>query len=137
MSVIRSPSNGSVNGSPKPGAKKRPLSSKYPEGQFVSAGDESDSGSDNEAQLEFDNSKDYNPNEDSDGSDGAKRKKLKREDSADVDELLGSTETSDDDDDDDEDVLSKFYKKRDAQKQKDEERRKLKRKSQNPTAKQK
>ena len=128
MSVIRSPSNGSVNGSPKPGAKKRPLSTKYPEGQFVSAADESGSGSDNEAQLDFDNSKDYNPNEDSDGSDGAKRKKLKREDSADVDELLGSSETSDDDDDDDEDVLSKFYKKRDAQKQKDEERRKAKEK---------
>ena len=78
--------------------------------------------SDTEAQLDFDDSKDYNPNEDSDqdGNKG-KRKKLKREDSTDVDDLLSS-----DEDEDDEDALTRFYKKRDAQKKKEEERRREK-----------
>jgi len=124
MSVIRAPpvnGNGvkSENKSSKAG-KKRPISSKYSDENFVSG---QDTESDNEAQLDFDDSKDYNPSEDMDGS-GA-RKKMKREDSTDVDDLLGSTETSEEDeDDDDEDALTKFYKKREAQKQKEEERRK-------------
>ena len=124
MSVIRAPpvnGNGvkSENKSSKAG-KKRPLSSKYSDENFVSG---QDTESDNEAQLDFDDSKDYNPCEDMDGS-GA-RKKIKREDSTDVDDLLGSTETSEEDEeDDDEDALTKFYKKREAQKQKEEERRK-------------
>lgn len=134
MSVIRSPASNGAKGSPKPGSK-RPLSGKYPEGQFVS-GEEHDSGSD-EAQLDFDNSKDYNPNEDSDGSDGAKRKKLKREDSTDVDDLLGGSTEVSEEDDDEEDVLSKFYKKRSEQKQKDEERRKAKEKKRNDEKKSK
>ena len=79
--------------------------------------------SDSEAQLDFDNSKDYNPNEDSD-HDSNKRKKVKREDSTDVDDLLSSDEEEDDDDD----ALTRFYKKRDAQKKKEEERRREKEK---------
>ena len=79
--------------------------------------------SDSEAQLDFDNSKDYNPNEDSDDSNKGKRKKLKREDSTDVDDLLSSDEEEDDDD-----ALTRFYKKRDAQKKKEEERRREKEK---------
>jgi len=127
MSVIRSPQ---VNGAQSPSKEpvktgsKRPLSSKYDDGQFVAGGDGSES--ENEAQLDFDDSKDYNPNEDSDGdSDKGKRKKFKKDDSVDVDDLLASTETSEDDDDE-EDALTKFYKKRSEQKKKEEERRKEK-----------
>ena len=117
MSVIRAPPvNG--NGVTKAG-KKRPISSKYSDENFVSG---QDTESENEAQLDFDDSKDYNPCEDMEGA-GA-RKKMKREDSTDVDDLLGSTETSEEDEDDEEDALTKFYKKREAQKQKEEERRK-------------
>ena len=127
MSVIRAPPvNGNSvtkqNQSSKAG-KKRPISSKYSDENFVSG---QDTDSENEAQLDFDDSKDYNPSEDLDGA--AARKKMKREDSTDVDDLLGgSTETSEEDDEDeDDDALTKFYKKREAQKKKEEERRKEK-----------
>lgn len=128
MSVIRSPQvngNGTAQKTVKSGTK-RPLSNKYSEDHFVTG---EDSGSENDAydaKLDFDNSKDYNPNEDSDGgSDKVKRKKLKRENSTDVDDLLdGSTETSEEEEEDEEDALTKFYKQRSEKKQKEEERRK-------------
>ena len=87
MSVIRAPpvnGNGVTkqNQSSKAG-KKRPISNKYSDENFVSG---QDTDSENEAQLDFDDSKDYNPCEDMDGA-GA-RKKMKREDSTDVDDLL-------------------------------------------------
>merc|ERR1712073_245085 len=127
-SAIRSPQmngNGTAQKTVKSGTK-RPLSNKYSEDHFVTG---EDSGSENDAydaKLDFDNSKDYNPNEDSDGgSDKVKRKKLKRENSTDVDDLLdGSTETSEEEEEDEEDALTKFYKQRSEKKQKEEERRK-------------
>lgn len=128
MSVIRSPLvNGNGAGVTKQKqagkGKKRPLSNKYSDENFVSG---QDSESENEAHLDFDDSKDYNPCEDLDGA--GVRKKMKRENSTDVDDLLaGSTETSEeDDDDDDEDALTKFYKKREARRKKEEERKKEK-----------
>jgi len=122
MSVIRSPPvNGNSPSVPAKTGTKRPLFSKYDEKDFVTGGSDE---SENEAQLDFDDSKDYNPNEDSD--DERNRKKLKPDDSTDVDDLLVSTETSEDDDDDD--ALTKFYKKRSEKKQKEEERKKEKEK---------
>lgn len=122
MSVIRSPASSQPvkDGSTKSKSKvssKRALSASN-----IERSQSDESSSENEAQLDFDNSKDYNPNEDSDNdTNQGKRKKFKREDSTDIDDLLSS-----DDEDDEDDALTKFYKKRDEQKKREEERRKEK-----------
>jgi len=124
MSVIRSPALSGTNGH---GGAKSQSKSKVSSKRALSTSDDKEpsdeNSSDNDVQLDFDNSKDYNPNEDSDiDSDKTRRKKLKREDSTDIDDLL----SSDEDEDGDDSALARFYKKRDEQKKKEEERRKEK-----------
>jgi len=106
MSVIRAPPAQITNGK---SAKETNTNGKPP--KDLSLGDVDDvTSSEDEKNLDFDDSKDYNPNDDSDSGGRKKNSKSRftrdNEGSFDTDDLLADSS------DDEEDALSKFYKSR-------------------------